>query len=198
MRPGDLPEGQQSTALAALVAQVMHKALDDVDEGWHLSCLEPDADEGSGSCFKGHAARRMLEEDVAPKVVDALAARVRADVAEEIAQAIEARRAGPGWGIWAQSMNSAAQVAREHAVAPAESVVGAPTQPAGPREQVGRCGDAMPSLVDLRPRYFCSLPAGHLGWHRCDEGAEWTHGAPVGALPEDEGTRQEGLINVEE
>lgn len=47
----------------------MHKALDAVDDNWHLSCMDPD---GDGSCSKGHRARQMLAEDVAPKVLDAL------------------------------------------------------------------------------------------------------------------------------
>jgi hypothetical protein len=58
-----------SEATAAMIAEAMHKALDAVDEGWHLSCMDTD---GDGSCAKGHYARRMLVEDVAPAVLDAL------------------------------------------------------------------------------------------------------------------------------
>lgn len=35
--------------------------------------------------------------------------------------------------------------------------------------QVGRCGDRLMTLKDV-----CALPAGHAGWHKADNGCEWT------------------------
>lgn len=34
---------------------------------------------------------------------------------------------------------------------------------------VGRCGDRLMTLKDV-----CALPAGHAGWHKADNGCEWT------------------------
>jgi len=52
-------------------AEAAHKALDDVDDGWHYGCLaEPE--DGPKSCFKGDYARQMLAEDVMPHVLAAL------------------------------------------------------------------------------------------------------------------------------
>lgn len=52
-------------------AEAAHRALDAADDGWHLACLQPD-DDGTASCFKGHAARQMLVMDMMPAVLDAL------------------------------------------------------------------------------------------------------------------------------
>ncbi len=38
----------------------------------------------------------------------------------------------------------------------------------------GRCGGVMPRLLDGAPM-FCALPHGHDGWHKGDDGAEWSH-----------------------
>lgn len=59
------------SADVAAAAEAAHRALDAVDDGWHLACLQPDED-GPTSCFKGHAARQMLVVDVMPAVLDAL------------------------------------------------------------------------------------------------------------------------------
>ena len=40
---------------------------------------------------------------------------------------------------------------------------------------VGRCGNAAPELVGATLMHCC-LPAGHPGWHKGDDGSEWTHG----------------------
>ncbi|HEY6115936.1 MAG TPA: hypothetical protein VI172_08260 [Candidatus Dormibacteraeota bacterium] len=57
------------TAWINLAAEAAHHALDAVDDGWHLLCLDnPD----NLSCGKGHTARAMLAEDVMPAVLDAL------------------------------------------------------------------------------------------------------------------------------
>lgn len=43
--------------------------------------------------------------------------------------------------------------------------------------QRGRCGNAsMPMVGSGRPRAICDLTWGHGGWHRGDDGSEWTHG----------------------
>ncbi len=55
----------------ALAADAAHRALDTADEGWHYECLRPD-DDGPKSCYKGHAARSMLVEEVMPDLLDAL------------------------------------------------------------------------------------------------------------------------------
>lgn len=61
---------QTPTDIAA-ATEAAHKALDAVDDGWHYTCLPPDEDGPSG-CGKGQTARRMLEEDVMPAVLNAL------------------------------------------------------------------------------------------------------------------------------
>lgn len=53
-----------------VAAEAAHQALDEVDDGWHLSCAQDPDDQ---SCGKGYATRRMLAEDVMPAVLDALA-----------------------------------------------------------------------------------------------------------------------------
>ncbi len=55
----------------AAAAEVAHKALDAVDDGWHYTCMEPDS-EGPSGCGKGQMARAMLAEDVMPAVLAAL------------------------------------------------------------------------------------------------------------------------------
>jgi hypothetical protein len=47
---------------------------------------------------------------------------------------------------------------------------------AGRALSVGRCGHHMVGLVDVRPMPVCALPAGHAGWHKGDDGAEWSRG----------------------
>ncbi|MFC9085328.1 type II toxin-antitoxin system HicB family antitoxin [Nocardiopsis dassonvillei] len=41
----------------------------------------------------------------------------------------------------------------------------------------GRCGEAAPALIlkgaPVAAPLVCCLPAGHPGWHRADDGAEW-------------------------
>lgn len=51
-------------------AEAAHRALDDVDDGWHYTCMNDPDDQ---SCYKGDYARRMLAEDVMPAVLAALA-----------------------------------------------------------------------------------------------------------------------------
>jgi hypothetical protein len=41
---------------------------------------------------------------------------------------------------------------------------------------VGRCGAMMTGIDPQRP-FVCSMPHGHAGWHRDDDGVEW--GTPV-------------------
>lgn len=53
-------------------AEAAHKALHEVDDGWHYECMADDGGEAK-SCFKGDYARRMLAEDVMPAVLGALA-----------------------------------------------------------------------------------------------------------------------------
>lgn len=45
-------------------------------------------------------------------------------------------------------------------------------------QTVGRCGDPLSMLVPGVPeaRVHCLLPHGHEGWHRSDDGTEWTGG----------------------
>ncbi|WP_422744309.1 hypothetical protein ACN27B_08610 [Micromonospora sp. WMMD754] len=45
----------------------------------------------------------------------------------------------------------------------------------------GRCGDIAPSLalIASRVRQVCCLTAGHAGWHRGDDGSEWSYGQPT-------------------
>lgn len=50
-------------------AEAAHKALDEVDDGWHYQCLQ---DPDDHSCGKGFRARDMLAEDVVPLVLAAL------------------------------------------------------------------------------------------------------------------------------
>jgi hypothetical protein len=38
---------------------------------------------------------------------------------------------------------------------------------------VGRCGHEAPRLLGGAPS-FCRLPHGHAGWHRGDDGSEWS------------------------
>lgn len=41
----------------------------------------------------------------------------------------------------------------------------------------GRCGDRGAELLGTdRPHPACALTWGHGGWHRGDDGSEWTHG----------------------
>lgn len=45
------------------------------------------------------------------------------------------------------------------------------------RPQAGRCGKTGPELIHppgSRHRSLCALPAGHAGWHRDDDGQEWS------------------------
>jgi len=56
----------------AAAAAAAHRALDAVGDNWHYTCMQPDDDDLSPSCFKGQPARRMLEEDVIPAVLAAL------------------------------------------------------------------------------------------------------------------------------
>jgi hypothetical protein len=55
----------------AAAAEAAHRALNSVDDGWHLTCLHPDND-GPTTCYRGHAERQMLVADVMPAVLDAL------------------------------------------------------------------------------------------------------------------------------
>jgi hypothetical protein len=45
-----------------------------------------------------------------------------------------------------------------------------------PREnaEVGRCGEQAPRFFADQHTTFCCLPHGHPGWHKGDDGAEWT------------------------
>lgn len=46
---------------------------------------------------------------------------------------------------------------------------------AGPRySQPGRCGFSQPGVIEST--VTCCLPAGHDGWHRGDDGSEWSLG----------------------
>ncbi len=68
----------------------------------------------------------------------------------------------------------------EHGAA-ARSVAGSPTP------EVGRCGNAMPRVLKGTRPDFCRLPAGHAGWHRGDDGGEWSRDwnqPPAGVLVE--------------
>jgi hypothetical protein len=57
----------------AAAAEAAHRALDDVDDSWHLACMEPDEDASCPpGCRRGHQARAMLVEDVMPAVLDSL------------------------------------------------------------------------------------------------------------------------------
>lgn len=39
----------------------------------------------------------------------------------------------------------------------------------------GRCGDTLTTgTITFAPRTVCALPFGHQGWHRADNGAEWS------------------------
>lgn len=50
-----------------------------------------------------------------------------------------------------------------------------PTPPATEQPDTGRCGDSAPTIRGLCNRLdVCALPHGHTGWHRSDEGAEWS------------------------
>lgn len=44
----------------------------------------------------------------------------------------------------------------------------------------GRCGARTPGIrlpgPDRTPPVHCALPAGHAGWHKGDDGSEWTRG----------------------
>lgn len=41
----------------------------------------------------------------------------------------------------------------------------------------GRCGNGSAPLAGAStPRQLCALTWGHGGWHRGDDGSEWTHG----------------------
>lgn len=46
-------------------------------------------------------------------------------------------------------------------------------------QRVGRCGDTLTPLLPGSPRSVCALPAGHAGWHRADDGGEWSKGSVV-------------------
>jgi len=59
-------------SFVAAAAEAAHRALDAVDDSWHLACLESDEACGPGGCHKGHSARAMLVEDVVPAILDAL------------------------------------------------------------------------------------------------------------------------------
>jgi hypothetical protein len=153
-------------------------------------------------------------------------ARVRADVAEEIAKAIDRERdrastGYPGAPHYIGALRRAAGIAEEHAVAPAESVVGAPTPISAPSD-VAAPRDALtdqdfegfneaikrargPELFAQEGQPTCDAPH-PLGGPACQRGGGHDYqlrrvsGGSEGwvALPEDEGTRQEGLSNVEQ
>lgn len=145
------------------------------------------------------AAERSVAYNLAKIALDAsgLVARVRADVAEEIARAIgrrERERSDEREDVAISLLliaaaDRGAEVAREHAVAPAESVVGAPT----PTAATG--GQDCPNCR----RYGAPARVEHCG-PGCHEAHTYMPPCElaVRALPEDEGARQEGLINVEE
>lgn len=45
---------------------------------------------------------------------------------------------------------------------------------------VGRCGDRAPGVMPgARSQVVCRLSHGHAGWHKGDDGSEWTHGDPT-------------------
>jgi len=45
-------------------------------------------------------------------------------------------------------------------------------------DTVGRCGYRAPVVFPGTPSHvFCKLPAGHAGWHKADDGGEWTPAA---------------------
>ena len=48
---------------------------------------------------------------------------------------------------------------------------------------VGRCGDQLPAVSEIGAGVHCCLPAGHDGWHRGDDGAEWSFGRPRFSQP---------------
>lgn len=106
MTSSDLPEGQQSKELAEIIriaaAAIPYDLISTPAVGI------------------GDARRLRLAEAIVPAVV----ARVRAAVAEEIAEAIE--RDDEATYAW-----EAARIAREHAAAPAERSVGSPTPEVG-------------------------------------------------------------------
>lgn len=45
-----------------------------------------------------------------------------------------------------------------------------------PAPAVGRCGERAPQFFPTVPTVHCALLAGHPGWHRADDGCEWTDG----------------------
>jgi hypothetical protein len=70
-RPGPSEERDMPypKAWVDAAADAAHKALDEVDDGWHYTCTHDPDDQ---SCSKGDAARAMLTEDVIPRVLDTL------------------------------------------------------------------------------------------------------------------------------
>jgi hypothetical protein len=52
------------------------------------------------------------------------------------------------------------------------------------RGTAGRCGEQTPEIVGGVAEY-CALPAGHAGWHRGDQGAEWSPAESVIVRPGD-------------
>ncbi len=60
-----------AASLRIEAADAAHRALDRADDGWHYRCMEGD-DDKQRTCFKGDAARQMLEDDVIPAVLTAV------------------------------------------------------------------------------------------------------------------------------
>lgn len=228
---GDLPEGQQPVNVAS-------SWCSDADGCHWASHMRGGAPLYVKICT---LCKRIDWDDLADQV-----ARVRADVAGAItADLQEARRAAAAPASM-ESLDRALRIVARHAVAPAESVVGAatPTPSCAALLAAGQAiwgvQEATVSQVAVR----AAVVAGDLARvaRAVDEGGEpdmaevgkelgnlilsgvrWAvelrldpdecvrsaieaqrayagkrfRGAP-GALPEDEGTRQEGLINVEE
>jgi hypothetical protein len=47
-------------------------------------------------------------------------------------------------------------------------------KPTPENDEVGRCGEQAPRFFADQHTTFCCLPHGHPGWHKGDDGAEWT------------------------
>lgn len=125
--------------LIAHVAEVMHKALDAVDENWHLSCMDPD---GDGSCSKGHYARRMLAEDVAPKVIETVRAQV-------IGEVVAFLRDHQGYMAWRRQQRPGLSYGTSDVVFAAEYVAAVLQAGDAATTAVGTAGGGQPNASDL-------------------------------------------------
>lgn len=153
LEPGHLPEGQQPKLSWVEASKIAQASFEEIERR-RVESVEREA--ALTPCCCDHS-------DVA--------ARVRADVADAITADLQAARRAAASPASTESLDRALRIVARHAVAPAESVVGAPTD-------TQRC-----RVVDPRYGQCDELHDGHPEDDRHRTGSlRWP--SPVGTLPE--------------